>query len=279
MHFDFPAVMVIAVFVTGIIWAIDAFIFAPKRAKEAENLGLNDTGADEFLEEARDKILKEPILAEYSRSLFPVILIVLVLRSFLVEPFRIPSGSMMPTLLIGDFILVNKYAYGVRLPVLNTKIIDVGSPQRGDVAVFRYPEDPSIDYIKRIIGLPGDSVEYKNKVVYINGKEMKQDDHTVYLGIGQGVVMSGAKEKTELLGDINHHILINHHRVSDDMKFVVPDNEYFVLGDNRDNSKDSRYWGTVPEGNLVGRAFMVWLNWDNTIDGYISWDRIGNSIE
>ena len=279
MHFDFPAVMVLAVLITGVIWAIDAFVFAPKRSKAAERLSLNETSPDETLEEARERVLKEPILAEYSRSLFPVILIVLVLRSFLVEPFRIPSGSMMPTLLIGDFILVNKYAYGIRLPVLDTKIIDVGSPQRGDVVVFRYPEDPSIDYIKRIVGLPGDRVEYKNKVVYINGKEMKQEDYTVYLGVGQGVAHSGAKEKIEQLGDVKHHILINHHLGSDDKTFVVPENEFFVLGDNRDNSKDSRYWGTVPEGNLVGRAFMVWLNWDSTIDGYVSWDRIGNSIK
>lgn len=279
MHFDFPAVMVVAVLVTGIIWAIDALIFAPKRRKRAESMGLNDSSADETLDEAREKVLKEPILAEYSRSLFPVILIVLLLRSFLVEPFRIPSGSMMPTLLVGDYILVNKFTYGIRLPVLHTKIIKIDTPKRGDVAVFRYPEDPSIDYIKRIIGLPGDRVQYKDKVVYINGKEMKQEGNAVYMGVGQGVGMSGAKMKIEHLDSLNHNILINQHRSSGDLEFTVPENEYFVLGDNRDNSKDSRYWGTVPEANLVGRAFMVWMNWDSAIDGNVSWGRIGKSIE
>ncbi|MDH5326494.1 MAG: signal peptidase I [Gammaproteobacteria bacterium] len=279
MHLDFPAVMVLAVLITGIIWAIDAFVFAPKRRRRADSLQLNDSGPDETLDEARERVSKEPILVEYSRSLFPVILIVLVLRSFLVEPFRIPSGSMMPTLLAGDFILVNKFAYGIRLPVLDTKIIDVGSPQRGDVAVFRYPEDPSIDYIKRIIGLPGDRVEYRDKVVYINGEEMPQSGNTVYLGVGQGVAMSGAKMTTEQLDTLSHSVLINHHRPADDLTFTVPENSYFVLGDNRDNSKDSRYWGTVPEANLVGRAFMIWFNWDGAVDGYISWDRIGTSIQ
>jgi signal peptidase I len=157
MHFNFPAIMVIAVAFTGVVWALDALLWAPKRRARADELETSG-GNQENLQLAKEEVLKEPVLVEYSRSLFPVILIVLLLRSFLVEPFRIPSGSMMPTLLVGDFILVNKFSYGLRLPVLDTKIIDIGEPKRGDVIVFRYPKDPSIDYIKRVVGLPGDLI-------------------------------------------------------------------------------------------------------------------------
>jgi len=279
MHFDFAALMVLATFFTGVVWALDAAVAAPKRRKQAA--GLSDGQpqmSDKKLSEAQEKILREPILVEYCRSLFPVILIVLVLRSFIVEPFRIPSGSMMPTLLVGDFILVNKFAYGIRLPVINTKIIRVEEPKRGDVVVFRYPKDPSTDYIKRVIGLPGDTITYSNKQLYINGKPMDVKDQDVYQGVGAGVGMSGARIELENLEGVKHNILIDNHRPGMNKEYVVPQGHYFVMGDNRDNSNDSRYWGTVPEENLVGRAFLVWMNWDSS-NGGVSWNRIGSSIK
>lgn len=278
MNFDFPAIMVLAVLMTGTIWVLDIWLWAPKRREQADILA--ETGGQKFsvkaLEEAQADIAKEPVIVEYARSLFPVILIVLLLRSFLVEPFRIPSGSMMPTLLIGDFILVNKYAYGVRLPVVNKKIIDIGKPKRGDVAVFRYPKDPSTDYIKRVIGLPGDRIAYYNKQIFVNGVPMALKDKELYVGIGSGVSHSGVRVKLEKLDGVEHDILLDKNRAMINGEFVVPERHYFVMGDNRDNSNDSRYWGTVPEENLVGRAFMIWMNWDN---GAVNWERIGEYID
>jgi signal peptidase I len=279
MHFDFAALMVLATLFTGVVWALDAWLWAPKRRENAERL--SDTLShlsDKKLAEAQEKATKEPILVEYSRSLFPVILIVLLLRSFLVEPFRIPSGSMMPTLLVGDFILVNKFSYGVRLPVINTKIIDIGEPKRGDVAVFRYPKDPSTDYIKRVIGLPGDRIRYINKQLYINGEAIDVENKETYQGVGSGIGMSGAQLKIENLMGVKHRILIDRHRPIRNDEFIVPADNYFVMGDNRDNSNDSRFWGTVPQANLVGKAFLIWMNWDSANSG-VSWDRIGSAIE
>jgi signal peptidase I len=276
MHFNFPAIMVIAVVFTGVVWALDAWLWAPKRKQRADEL--ESTNADQDnLQEAKEKILKEPVLVEYSRSLFPVILIVLLLRSFLIEPFRIPSGSMMPTLLVGDFILVNKFAYGLRLPVLDTKFIEVGEPERGDVIVFRYPKEPSIDYIKRVVGLPGDLIGYYNKQVFINGKPMEQEQKGTFQGVGAGVSMSGAELRKEYLDSVEHNILIDPTRGTVEGEFRVPNGSYFVMGDNRDNSNDSRYWGVVPEENLVGKAFMIWMNWDGEADG-VGWSRIGSDI-
>ena len=279
MHFDFPTIMVLAVLVTGIIWALDVWFWAPKRKQSAAELSAETAQlTEEQLQQEREKRLKEPVLVEYSRSLFPVILIVLILRSFLIEPFRIPSGSMMPTLLDGDFILVNKFAYGIRLPVINTKIIDIGEPQRGDVAVFRYPKDPSVDYIKRVIGLPGDHIVYRNKRLYINGEQITLTDFGRYEASGVGITMAGAQLLEEDLESKPHNILIDHDRPVLNMEYRVADNEYFVMGDNRDNSNDSRFWGTVPQENLVGKAFMIWMNWDSTNNG-ITWGRIGQSIK
>lgn len=278
MNVDFPTIMVLAVFMTGTIWVLDVWLWAPKRREQADILA--ETGGQRLsvkaLEEAQADIAKEPVIVEYARSLFPVILIVLVLRSFLVEPFRIPSGSMMPTLLIGDFILVNKYAYGVRLPVVNKKIIDIGQPKRGDVAVFRFPKDPSTDYIKRVIGLPGDRITYYNKQIFINGAPMELNDKEIYVGVGSGVSHSGSRVKLEKLDGVEHDIMVDKNRPVINGEFVVPERHYFVMGDNRDNSNDSRYWGTVPQENLVGRAFMIWMNWDN---GGVNWERIGEYIE
>ncbi|MCP4701835.1 MAG: signal peptidase I [Gammaproteobacteria bacterium] len=235
---------------------------------------------------------------DLARSLFPVFLIVLLLRSFLVEPFRIPSGSMMPTLVEGDFILVNKFTYGIRLPVLNTKIIDAGEPKRGDVVVFRYPEDPSIPYIKRVIGLPGDRFVYdkSNKTVTINGKRVGYEYTGIYQGVGPGSNMTGAHKRLEQLEDAEHEVLILPGRSSysyiqskDAKSFVISENDkaltievpkeaYFVLGDNRDNSRDSRFWGLVPEANLIGKAFFIWMNWDFPAGGFV-WERWGTGIQ
>ncbi len=292
MSFDFPAIMVSAVLVTGLIWLLDALIWAPKRRAVAERISgqestSNKDNADSkaHLDEAVEDALREPILVEYSRSLFPVILVVLVLRSFLAEPFRIPSGSMMPTLLVGDFILVNKFSYGVRLPVLNTKFINVGEPKRGDVAVFRFPKDPSIDYIKRIVGVPGDTIAYYNKQLFVNGEPAIQEGLGPYLGSGAGAAMTGNQMRSEQLPGVKHNILIDPGKGTMEGEFLVPEGKYFAMGDNRDNSNDSRYWGFVPEENLVGKAFMIWLSWDCDLNRAVSWscqapvgERVGQSI-
>jgi len=275
MNFDFPALLVGATFFTGLAWALDAVFLAPKRRQKAASLVQGGAAQDS---DQVAVILKEPTWIEYCKSFFPVILAVLLLRSFLVEPFRIPSGSMMPTLLVGDFILVNKFAYGIRLPVLNTKVIDIDEPRRGDVVVFRYPKDPSVDYIKRVVGLPGDTVSYANKVVYVNGRPAGQVPAGVYLGEGSGVSMSGASKRREQLGEVQHDILVMPRTPGVEGRYVVGEGEYFVMGDNRDNSNDSRYWGTVPEQNLVGKAFRIWMNWDSA-NGGIDWDRIGMKIQ
>ncbi|MEZ5541664.1 MAG: signal peptidase I [Pseudomonadota bacterium] len=275
MSFDFPTLLVAATLFTGVVWAVDVLLFAPRRRARAA--ALVAAGTREEGDEVR-LALREPTLVEYCKSFFPVILAVLLLRSFLVEPFRIPSGSMMPTLLVGDFILVNKFAYGIRLPVLDTKVIEVGEPQRGDVVVFRYPKDPTVDYIKRVVGLPGDRIGYYNKVVYINGEPAGQVPAGVYIGSGSGVSMSGASKRREQLGEVQHDILVMPRTPGLEGEFTVAANEYFVMGDNRDNSNDSRYWGTVPEGNLVGKAFRIWMNWDSA-GGGIDLDRIGDKIQ
>ncbi len=275
MNVDFAAVMVIATALTGVIWLYDSLFLARKRKEQQgkDDKLVNSPSLDNTTEGR-----KEPVVVEYAKAFFPVILAVLLLRSFVVEPFRIPSGSMMPTLLTGDFILVNKFTYGIRLPVLDTKIIAIGEPERGDVAVFRFPEDPSIDYIKRVVGLPGDRISYRDKIVYINGKKMETTDLGSYQGKGTALSMTGAQWAEEQLGDVKHQILMRPESRPRNREFRVPDGHYFVMGDNRDNSNDSRFWGTVPEENLVGRAFMIWMNWDK-VDNTIRFSRIGNSIE
>jgi len=276
MNFDFQAIMVLALIATGIIWGIDVFLRAPRRQREAENIKKQAQGKTD--EEKINNVLKEPLFVEYARSFFPIILIVLILRSFLVEPFRIPSGSMIPTLQVGDFILVNKYSYGIRLPLVGSKIIEIGEPKRGDIVVFRFPEDPSIDYIKRVIGLPGDRISYIDKTVYVNGEPARQETLGVYTGMGSGLRMSGASHRIEHLDGVDHEILVQTMRRPVDSEFVVPEGHYFVMGDNRDNSNDSRFWGPVPEENLVGKAFMIWMNWDSAKGG-ITWERIGSHIK
>ena len=275
MNLDFPTILVVATLVTGLIWAADALLWAPRRRQQAAAITAGGGEADaDMVEDA----LKEPTVVEYAKSFFPVILAVLLLRSFLVEPFRIPSGSMMPTLLVGDFILVNKYTYGIRLPVLNKKVVELGSPQRGDVVVFRFPKDPSVDYIKRVVGVPGDHIVYRDKTLFINGEQIPQLPGGSYIGTGSGLSMSGASLRQEILGGVEHDILVvpRQRGVSSDV--IVPEGHYFVMGDNRDNSNDSRYWGFVPDQNLVGKAFMIWMNWDSAGDG-VAWNRIGENID
>lgn len=276
MNIDLELVLVLGVIITGVIWLADRFFLASRRGEQLVNNGFSSPRLEE--KASRDAwVTKDPWYVEYSKSFFPVLLVVLVLRSFVAEPFRIPSGSMMPTLLVGDFILVNKFAYGVRLPVLNTKIIDIAGPKRGDVAVFRFPRNPSDDYIKRIVGLPGDRIAYFDKTLYVNGKKMDQQSMGRYEGVGSGSVMDRAQLREENLEKIDHRILINENRMNVEFEYVVPQGQYFVLGDNRDNSNDSRYWGGVPEGHLVGKAFMIWLNWDIE-GGVFDTNRIGERI-
>ena len=213
-------------------------------------------------------------LIEYAKSFFPVFLAVLIIRSFIIEPFRIPSGSMIPTLLIGDFIVVNKFTYGIRLPVVKTKILANNTPSRGDVVVFRFPLDPSIPFIKRVLGLPGDEILYKDKKLFINGRAITYSEKETFLGKKSSRQYTGAEKMTETHSEGSHMILIRPDSVSAGGSFKVPEGQYFVLGDNRDNSRDSRFWGFVPEENLVGKAFMIWMNWDAGINV----GRIGNTI-
>lgn len=257
MDYDFSFFLVVATLVTGVVWGGYA-LWLRSQPPEAS---------------APDK---EPILVEYARSFFPIVLIVLLLRSFLVEPFRIPSGSMMPTLLVGDFILVNKYTYGLRLPVLHTKLVEMNQPARGDIVVFRFPKDPTVDYIKRIVGLPGDRVGYYHKQVFINGEPVKQ----TLLGEYEGAGPFGAESLiSEDLGSVTHDILVRRGEPSaKEGEFVVPEGQYFVMGDNRDNSNDSRFWGAVPEANLVGKAFFIWMSWDSAKPG-IAFNRLGTVLK
>lgn len=275
MTWDLAAILVVCIVVCVLFWLYDVFFLLGARNALKERMTSEVRTEAEIVEATRP-----PFLVDLARSLLPIFIIVLILRSFLVEPFRIPSGSMMPTLLVGDFILVNKFAYGIRLPVLNTKIIPISEPKRGDVVVFRYPENPTIPYIKRVIGLPGDHIVYHNgtKVIYINGEPMPQKLIGSYQGVGEGSGMTGADEKIENLPGVDHSILMYSNRVFNTdapyMDITIPPGHYFVLGDNRDNSRDSRFWGTVPEENLIGKAFLIWMNWDRGI----SWERIGRGI-
>jgi signal peptidase I len=287
---NFSLLLFILTLVTLAYWLAERFHFAPARVRAAKKLEQQDAARREELANkgivkvdgdiapARDALLMQPWWLDWTAGLFPVILIVFLLRSFLFEPFKIPSGSMVPTLLVGDLILVNKYHYGVRLPVINKKIVELNNPQRGDVMVFRYPANPSIDYIKRVVGVPGDEVGYKNQRLYLNGQlvetqalpEFYDDDSTRYF-----------KQYSEKLGAVEHRILVDVQRPSyirptdpfpykencsysaEGVTCKVPAGHYFMMGDNRDNSEDSRFWGFVPDENIVGKAFFVWMNFGN----------------
>lgn len=220
----------------------------------------------------------EPWYLDYSKSFFPVLLIVFLLRGFVVEPFRIPSGSMLPTLEVGDFILVNKYQYGLRLPVLRHKLIDITEPKRGDVMVFRYPKDNKTNYIKRIVGLPGDEIEYRHKRLYVNGELVNNTENGLYTPFPMNGKSEELNHYIELLPGRDHSILIESNASSRTVKTIVPEGEYFVLGDNRDHSLDSRYWGFVPDKNVVGKAFFVWFHYNSNKGGGFKSSRIGTSL-
>ena len=288
---NFALILFVAMVVTGVIWCLDVFLLAKQRRAKADAAlaeydarhakltadGIKiDNGNRAALEAS---ILRQPTWVEYSGSFFPVIALVFVLRSFLFEPFKIPSSSMVPTLLVGDLILVNKFDYGIRLPVINKKIIQIGDPQRGDVMVFKYPKDPSQDYIKRVIGVPGDKITYENKRLTVNGQPVEYTPMDDYLDDERPVYH---KQFLEKLPNAPHRILnmdaartINlsaveefpHHENCtysyDGFTCIVPEGNYFMMGDNRDNSADSRYWGFVPDQNIVGKAVFVWMNFSN----------------
>jgi signal peptidase I len=262
---DFALLLVILTLFSGLVWLTDNLFFRRRRMDKA----------------VRQKVLKprEPVIVEYSRSLFPVLLIVLLFRSFLFEPFKIPSGSMIPTLLVGDFILVNKYAYGLKLPVLNTRIISVGEPKRGDVVVFRYPVNLSVNFIKRLVGLPGDTITYRDKQLFINGELVATENQGIYSSaeVKCSTPESDAHRAQEQLGDVQHSTLIHLGSPGRDGQWEVPPGHYFMMGDNRDRSNDSREWGFVPEENLMGRAVGIWMNFDLN-QGCGDFSRIGNGI-
>ncbi|HXY76774.1 MAG TPA: signal peptidase I [Steroidobacteraceae bacterium] len=289
---DFSAVLLAITVLTGAVWGLDALFLRPRRIAAARAAGKDPA------------VVPEPGTVDYARSFFPVALVVLVLRAFIFEPFRIPSDSMMPTLLDGDFIIVNKYAYGLRLPVINRKVVEIGEPQRGDVVVFRWPLDPSTNFIKRLVGLPGDHVEVHDNLIVVNGKPVQFHVGTERFNDGCYVNMSLAHER---LGAHQHEAIfcpvaldrqpvlpacnrrgVRGYVCGDEdapgsarmAPFVgdVPAGHYLMMGDNRDNSDDGRSWGYVPEENLVGRATRVWFNWDPRRAGGPIWSRIGSPI-
>jgi signal peptidase I len=284
MSWNFALILFVLLVITGIVWTLDRFSLRAKRRQKVEEALASARPSWAALPSAEVQVREEQIRAELGRmpwwveygvSFFPVILFVFVLRSFIVEPFRIPSGSMLPTLQSGDLILVNKFTYGLRLPVLDIKVIPIGSPKRGDVMVFKYPVDPSVDYIKRVVGLPGDEVAYLDKKLFINGKEVPRKRDGEYFEPDR---VAYTAQFTEQLGEVAHQILLDERGsqnlapisnypyrekceyLRNGIRCTVPAGVYFMMGDNRDNSLDSRFWGFVPESNIVGRAFFIWMN-------------------
>ena len=276
MSIDFPLILVALVFGTGLIWLADRLLLAPGRQRSYEALCArypareddDSSDAKDFALAAED-LPREPTVVEYSRSFFPVLAVVFVLRSFLVEPFQIPSSSMVPTLEVGDYILVNKFTYGVRLPVLRTKVLDLGKTERGDVMVYFPPHLNKTYYIKRVIGLPGDVVSYRNKRLYVNGEPVSfepipvllEEQNRFQVGVAE---LNGQKH-------LQRHDLLRRGR---DFTVTVRPGHYFMMGDNRDNSSDSRVWGQVAERDIVGKAFAIWMHWP-TLFSVPSFDRVG----
>jgi signal peptidase I len=289
---NFALLLFMASVITGLYWLAERFYFLPRRQLAAAQLEaqaiqrsaeLNKQGItqiDSDVAQARERLLMQPWWLDWTAGLFPVIIVVFLLRSFLFEPFKIPSGSMIPTLLVGDLILVNKFHYGLRLPVINVKMTEGSKPQRGDVMVFRYPPRPSLDYIKRVVGVPGDEVAYLNKRLTVNGQPVSTKAVPEFFDED---AMRDFKQFEETLGEVKHRILNDDDRRSglsevEIMDFPgrqncrysiegvvcrVPEGHYFMMGDNRDNSMDSRYWGFVPDRNIVGKAFYVWMNFSS----------------
>lgn len=288
---NFALILFVLVVVTGVAWVLDKLVFLPRRRKAADSAieefdrqqsridkRFADENAVQTRSKLRDEKLRQPWWLEYTASFFPVILAVFVVRSFIIEPFKIPSGSMVPTLLVGDFILVNKFEYGLRLPITNTKITQ-GSPlSRGDVVVFRYPKDESVDYIKRVIGLPGDTVAYQDKQLTINGQPVPEtplpdffdDERQNYakqfeetIGNRKNAILNNPAVPPFVMGAYDYPYRDNCTYNSRGVICKVPPGHYFMMGDNRDNSADSRYWGFVPDQNIVGRAFFIWMNFSD----------------
>ena len=260
MDIDFSLVLLVLVLVSGVISLADRMLREKDRKAAADKLRAAQQPHSEALLMAIAEAEREPVVVEYAKSFFPVLLIVLVLRSFLVEPFQIPSGSMIPTLEVGDFILVNKYTYGLRLPVVGTKIVPMNEPKRGEVMVFIPPHDKRY-FIKRVVGLPGDTVRYEDKVLYVNGEQiMSEPVDDVQIEMPNGMMRAGTLYN-ETLGGVEHLTQIIDAPPRDERTvWVVPEGHYFMMGDNRDNSADSRVWGAVPEKNIVGKAFAVWMH-------------------
>ncbi len=258
-HFgtDFASILFALTVVTGVLWTLDRFQLEGQRKAAAAASG--------------GEPQKASWLVDFGRQFFPVIAAVFLLRSFVVEPFRIPSGSMIPTLHVGDFILVNRFAYGLRCPIGDCQLLARQGPKRGDVVVFRYPVDPKMDFIKRVVGLPGDTLRYANKQLTVNGEPAPQE---VLGRFGDRLDV----EHVETLHGVRHSILTNADRPVQDFEFTVPEGQYFMMGDNRDGSSDSRFWGTVPEAYLKGRAFFVWMSWDSSTLRPV-WSRIGHRIQ
>lgn len=254
---NFELILTLIVILTGIIALLDCLVLARRRKINGQ---------------------KQSLLVEYSRSFFPVLLFVFIIRSFLIEPFQIPSGSLKPSLLVGDFVLTNKFTYGLRLPVIGTKIVNISQPKRGDIIVLRWPPDPSIYYIKRLIGLPGDHISYKDKILIINGKPQPQTFEKYATDQGETGNTWPVEQKQENLSGLQHAIYIRADVPSDDFEdLVVPAGHYFMMGDNRDDSFDSRGWGFVPDKNIIGKAMLVWFSW-NKEQHHVRWDRLGLTI-
>jgi signal peptidase I len=276
MNIDFPLILVMLVFGSGLIWAFDALFLARGRGANLSRLQSEFPGWDEEgSEQAAQYQAKaansaaEPQLVEYAKSFFPVLLVVFVLRSFLVEPFQIPSSSMVPTLQVGDYILVNKFTYGIRLPVVRNKVISLNEPERGDVMVFFPPHMNDTYFIKRVIGLPGDKVTYRDKKIYVND-EMIPREHLATLPDGRSRYQLGLEQ----IGDAKYTMQVNDLRQARGFSVVVKPGHYFMMGDNRDNSSDSRVWGQVPEKDIVGKAFAIWMHWDSLFS-IPSFSRVG----
>ncbi len=265
---NFEAILVVLTGVTGLMFVFSLLFKRDHSLAYLEKLTKRPKKGDLV------KKFKIISFIEYIGSFFPVFFIVLIIRSFIVEPFRIPSGSMIPTLEIGDFIAVNKFSYGIKLPINSYKILETKKPKRGDVAVFKFPLDPKTPFIKRIIGLPGDTVLYSDKKLIINGEAVGYVNKGTYMGKKSMRRYTGFTEYSEKISSIDNRILLNPDQFSTNVEFEVPDGQYFVLGDNRDNSRDSRFWGFVPEQNLMGKAFFIWMNWDRGIN----FDRVGKRI-
>lgn len=266
---NFELILFYVVVISGLISLFDIIFLAKKRQRAYEESIKSLPNPPE---------LKLPIIIEYARSFFPVLLLVFLLRGFVYEPFRIPTGSLEPTLSVGDFIAVNKFHYGIRLPVIHTKIYSINEPKRGDIVVFRWPPNESVDFIKRVIGVPGDKVSYIDKVLYINGEKLPQEYLKMTFDRDEGTHRWEVQEKIEDLFGIKHSVYLNENRINQDfVDIVVPEGMYFMMGDNRDNSADSRVWGFVPEKNIIGKANYVWMSWD-TINHTVRWNRIGKTI-